>query len=112
MKLIRIIKRIISEPSPVDQEYMEKMRELFGPSIEKITPNILFDPDFMRSVAEKKGVISIQFKNPGHADNVRTLRVFNNNPQKNTITFRQKLFNTNKLKFNTQNTPTIILWIK
>ena len=72
----------------------------------------IFDSHFMKNVASTNGVITIQFHNPGHADNVRALKVFNRMPQMNTLIFRQKLYNVNQLNFHTQNTPLKILWIK
>ena len=68
--------------------------------------------NFMKNVASTNGVITIQFHNPGHADNVRALKVFNRMPQMNTLIFRQKLYNVNQMNFHTQNTPLKILWIK
>ena len=78
----------------------------------KNNASLIFDPDFMNNVAASKGVIAVQFKTPGHADNIRTLRVFKRNPLKNTITFRQRLFNSNITNFYTKNKPIIVIWVK
>ena len=36
----------------------------------------LFDPVYMQEVMNSGNVITVQFRNPGHADNVRALKVF------------------------------------
>lgn len=46
------------------------------------------------------------------ADNVRKLKVFLRDKNKNTLVFRQRQFNANALEFNYKNEPTFILRIK
>ena len=51
-------------------------------------------------------------KNRPHDGEIRALKVFYRMPEKNSLIFRQKLFNVNQLNFPTQNTPINVLWIK
>ena len=66
----------------------------------------------MKDVASKGDVVTVQFKKPGHADNVRKLKVFLRDKNKITLVFRQRQFNANALEFNYKNEPTFILRIK
>ncbi len=51
----------------------------------------LFDANYMQNAANNNEVFSVHFR--GHADNVRSLRVFTRAPYKNTLTFRQGSYN-------------------
>ena len=63
----------------------------------------LFDAQYMTDVANSGDVITVHFTAPGHADNVRELRVFVRAPEKNTLVFRQSMFNANQMQFNYKN---------
>jgi RHS repeat-associated protein len=73
--------------------------------------NLLFDHNYMKEVALRGDVITVHFTNPGHADNVRKLKVFLRDTNKNTLVFRQSMFNANQLKFNYKNGVSFILRI-
>ena len=86
----------------------------YGKKIEEIFPNStvtelrgehykLFDPAYMNEVVSSGDVITVHFRKPGHADNVRALRVFERAPEKNTLVFRVSNFNANLSQFNYKN---------
>lgn len=54
----------------------------------------LFDANYMRNAAANNEVFSVHFS--GHADNIRSLKVFTGLPSKNTLTFRQSSYNFNR----------------
>ena len=99
------VKRIYTpEGTTISTEQLEQLlKEYFV--VENITrkSNNLFHPEFMSEVAKSNGVITVHFTKPGHADNIRTLRVFVRAPEKNVITFRQSQFNANEFRFNYKN---------
>jgi len=73
--------------------YEELMHETFD-NVETIRHSQfakLFDPNYMQNAASNNEVISVHFK--GHADNVRSLKVFTREPSLNTLTFRESSFN-------------------
>ena len=51
----------------------------------------LFDPEYMQNAANNNEIFSVQFK--GHTDNVRSLKVFIDAPELNTLTFRETRYN-------------------
>ena len=78
-------------------DYEELIRSEFG-NIETLSRrdySRLFDPDFMRNAANNGEVFSFHFS--GHADNVRKMQVFYNDPRRNKLIFREKSFNTTQV---------------
>ena len=66
----------------------------------------------MNEVVSSGDVITVHFRKPGHADNVRKLKVFLRDENKSTLIFRHSMFNANALEFNYKNEPTFILRVK
>ena len=54
----------------------------------------LFDPEFIRSAINSHNLFSFLFNK--HADNLRALRVFERQPELNTLVFRNSSFNMSK----------------
>jgi hypothetical protein len=86
-------------------EYEELIEKIFynTDKMDKRDYYKLMDPSFYRNVAENGGVIHLRWKNPGHADNVRFVKLYKN-AGKNVIIFRNSSFNMRmdpvNVKFN------------
>jgi len=93
-------------------EYKRLLLENFNATELSRQSHNLFDPSYMEEVASSGDVITVHFKKPAHADNVRKLKVFLRDKYKNTLVFRQRQYNANALEFNYKNEPTFILRIK